>query len=133
MLAHFVFVNNRILRARVAFGTLSRCAHELRFWLFSLNSRACAVNQKCRQHEREGNRDSDKNRAERHAGSLAGNSLAQAKAFATCKKVWCGKNMKNLVILRLWMPEYGSLGHVVLTATFDTEKSCGKLRSEEHT
>src|SRR5215471_7056566 len=55
MLAHFVFVNNRVLRARVAFGTLSRSAHELRLWLFRLNSGACAVNQQCRQHQREGN------------------------------------------------------------------------------
>ena len=52
---HFIFMNNRILSARMAISALSRSAYEVRFWLFGLNTRTCAVDQKCGQHQREGN------------------------------------------------------------------------------
>src|SRR5215813_7927201 len=55
VLAHFVFMDDRILRTRVAIGTLSRSTHEFRFWLLSLNAGTCAVDQKCGKHQCEGN------------------------------------------------------------------------------
>src|SRR6185369_1762521 len=47
VLAHFVFMNNRILRARMALGAFSRSAYEVCSWLFSFDPGTRAVNEKC--------------------------------------------------------------------------------------
>src|SRR5262249_13271687 len=64
--AHFVFVDNRVLLPRMAFGAFTAGPNERSVWLVKLGSRACTLDHKSAHNQREGNHDSDKDVAKRH-------------------------------------------------------------------
>ena len=66
MLAHLVFVDDRVLRAGVALGAFAGGAHELGAGLLGFDRGPGAIDEEGRQDQGEGNDDGEENRAKRH-------------------------------------------------------------------
>ncbi len=71
MPAHLIFMNDGVLRALMALGTLSRGANQLARWLAGFSFGTGAVNQKCPDDKAERNNNCDEHRSERHWGPPA--------------------------------------------------------------
>lgn len=75
--AHLVFVHHRILRPGMALRTLPGGAYQICSWLLCLCAGPCSVDEKRRQHEREGDDHGHENRSKRHGKApLKGQSIS---------------------------------------------------------
>jgi hypothetical protein len=70
MQTHLVFVNHRILSARVTLRALSRGPHQFRAGLIGLKLRPRPVYKERGQNQGEGNHDSQENGSKRHSAPL---------------------------------------------------------------
>jgi hypothetical protein len=78
VLAHFVFVDDRILRPRVAFRAFPSGTHELGPGLLGLRTWPGAIDEKRGENESEGNHGSYENRSKRHSWSLSAQCFSPA-------------------------------------------------------
>ena len=76
VLAHLVFMHDRILLSQVTFGAFSSSADERSVWLVHFHARPGSLDQEGAQNKSEGNHDGHKYGTERHGSSPNGEAEA---------------------------------------------------------